>query len=131
MVEAMLVHARNCHPEEACGLLAMDPEDRVRMVYPLTNAEHSESAYTVEPTEHFGALRHAESRGWEIRGAFHSHPHSDAYPSATDIELAVSPNWLYVLVGMNGSRPELRGFRIVGGVVGEESLLIARASPQR
>jgi proteasome lid subunit RPN8/RPN11 len=131
MVEAMLVHARNCHPEEACGLLAMDPEGRVRMAYPLTNAQHSEFAYTVEPGEHFGAIRHAEARGWEIGGAFHSHPHSEAYPSATDIELAVSPHWLYVLVGMNGSHREIRGFRIDGEAVHEEHLLIARPQEER
>lgn len=131
MVEAMLVHARNCHPEEACGLLAFDTDGRVRMVYPLTNADQSESSYTIEPAEHFGALKHAEGCGWEIGGAFHSHPHSAAYPSATDIELAVSPRWLYVLVGMNGSDPDLRAFRISEGEVREERLLVARHRVER
>ena len=78
--EAMLVHAYNCHPEESCGLLAGEPGGPLRMAYPLTNALHSPTNYTIEPTEHFRALRHAESAGWELVGVFHSHPHTGAYP---------------------------------------------------
>ena len=76
--EALLAHAFACHPEESCGLLASDPSGRLRMAYPLTNALHSPTNYTIEPTEHFRALKHAELSGWEISGVFHSHPHSEA-----------------------------------------------------
>ena len=114
--EALLAHAFACHPEESCGLLASDPSGRLRMAYPLTNALHSPTNYTIEPTEHFRALKHAERSGWEISGVFHSHPHSEAYPSATDVQLAADPDWLYLLVGMEDyDRPEIRGFRISGG----------------
>ena len=120
----MVVHSRNCHPEEACGLVAFDGDGNPRMVYSLTNAQRSATGYTVEPHEHFGALRHAEARGWEIAGVFHSHPGSPAYPSETDIALAVSDEWLYVVVGLQRSRPVVRAFSINGGKVSEVELHI-------
>lgn len=125
--EAMLAHAYSCHPEESCGLMASDAEGRLRMAYPLTNSLHSDTNYTIDPTEHFRALRHAEGCGWEITGVFHSHPHSRAFPSPTDIRLAAEPDWLYVLIGMEDyDAPVIRGFRIVGGKVIEESLEVER-----
>jgi len=121
--EAMIAHCRFTYPEEGCGLLAADQTGRMRMVYCLTNAERSESSYTIEPIEHFRALQHAESRGWELVGAFHSHPHSPAFPSVTDLRLAAEPDWIYLIVGLGGI-PELRGFYLRGGTVDEVSLRI-------
>lgn len=127
ILEAMLVHADNCHPEESCGLLASDPAGAVRMAYPLTNTLRSSTNYTIEPREHVKALRHAERLGWEITGVFHSHPHTQAYPSPTDVQLAPDPEWLYVVVGLeNRSHPVVRGFRIAGGRIEEETLTFER-----
>lgn len=121
--DAMIAHARNCAPEEACGLLAADGESHLRMAYPLTNRDHSPVRYTIEPEEHFGAWKHAERSGWELVGAFHSHPASPATPSWIDVELAYEPDWVYVIVGLaDASRPELRAFRIVDGEVAEVEL---------
>lgn len=121
--EAMMAHSRFSYPEEACGLLAADDEGRLRMVYCLTNADHSSSSYTIEPTEHFRALRHAESHGWELAGAFHSHPHSAAFPSITDLRLAAEPDWIYLVVGLAGT-PELRGFSLRSGTINEVVLRV-------
>lgn len=121
--QAMLAHAYNCHPEESCGLLAGDESGAVRMAYPLTNILHSPTNYTIDPTEHFRAIKHADRNGWDIVGVFHSHPHTQAYPSPTDVQLAPDPEWLYVLVGMEDfDRPAVRGFRIRDGVITEEDL---------
>lgn len=127
ILEAMLVHADNCHPEESCGLLASDEAGRLRMAYPLTNELRSPTNYTIVPNEHFRAIRHAESNGWQITGVFHSHPHSRAYPSPTDVQLAPDPAWLYVVVGMEPRDvPIVRGFRIVDGQIQEETLQFER-----
>jgi proteasome lid subunit RPN8/RPN11 len=119
----MMAHSTFAFPEEACGLLAADDEGTLRMVYCLTNAEHSESSYTIDPTEHFRALQHAESCGWELAGAFHSHPHSEAFPSATDLRLAAEPDWIYLIVGLGGT-PALRGFCLEGGTINEVALRV-------
>lgn len=129
--EAMLSHAFECHPEESCGLIAGPAADNVSMAYPLTNVLHSHTNYTIDPVEHFRALKHAESREWELIGVFHSHPHSGAFPSVTDVRLAVEDEWLYLLVGMERfDRPLIRGFRIRGGQVFEEALAFEPAASQ-
>jgi proteasome lid subunit RPN8/RPN11 len=66
----------------------------------------------VAPPEHYGAIRNAEGLGWAIGGSFHSHPESAAFPSARDIAGALDASWLYLVVGMEGGFPEVRGFRI-------------------
>ena len=58
-------------------------------------------------------------------GVFHSHTHSDAYPSPTDIEQAPDPGWHYVLVSLRYSHPVLRSYRIIEGKVSEESVIVA------
>jgi proteasome lid subunit RPN8/RPN11 len=119
---AMVRHAVNTLPQECCGLIAGD-DSGIRMLYPLTNVEHSPVRYTVDPAEHFGALRHAERLGWSLVGAFHSHPSTAAYPSPTDIRLAGEPDWLYVIVGFaDPEHPAVRGFRIVDRTVSEVEL---------
>ncbi len=110
--QAMVAHAQFCYPQEACGLIAVDTDLRMRMVYATTNVDRSRVKFTVAPREHYGAIRHAESMGWTIGGSFHSHPESAAFPSARDIEGALDPTWLYFVVGMNNGYPDVRGFRI-------------------
>jgi len=126
----MVAHASFCLPDEACGLLAADGAGRLRMAYCLSNSAPSPTAFTLDPGEHFRALRHAEARGWHLAGVFHSHPGGPAFPSATDIAQALEPEWLYVVVGVvvglqAPAVPEVRGFWIRGGVVEEEPLRIA------
>lgn len=119
----MIAHARACAPLECCGLLAADGDGALVMAYCLENADASPVAYTVAPADHFGALRHAERMGWELAGAFHSHPRSAAYPSPTDVARAPEPDWLYVVIGLvDAERPEVKGFWIRDGEVVEEPL---------
>ena len=96
----------------------MDDEGRLRFAYPLTNADPSPVSYTIDPDEHFRAMRHAESMGWEIAGVFHSHPGGTAMPSMIDVQSALEPDWLY-LVAAPG---EIRGFRIRAGAIEEIEL---------
>lgn len=110
--EAIVAHARWAYPYEACGLLALDVDDGLRMAYCLTNIEASSHRFTVDPTEHFGAMRHAEANGWRIAGSFHSHPHSAAEPSRADIDGALDSTWLYVIAGPVGDEVPVRAYRI-------------------
>ena len=117
--EALVAHTLACLPEECCGLLAVDGHGSIRFVYPLTNVDHSPVSYTVEPREHFGALRHADRHGWEIEGGFHSHPTTTPVPSPTDVERSPGPGWLHLLVGFEAGRPAVRAFRIRDGQIEE------------
>ena len=121
--DAFVAHARFCAPEEACGLLAFNTHGDLCFVYCLTNIDRSRHRFTVDPTEHFRAIEHAERNGWEIAGVFHSHPGSRAVPSATDIEAATDSSWLHVVVGLaDPGCPEVRAFAIREGSAVEVAL---------
>jgi proteasome lid subunit RPN8/RPN11 len=122
--EAVMAHARFCAPEECCGLLAADGDGSIRFAYPLTNSYHSPVRFNIEPAEMFGALRHAESNGWELAGSFHSHPAGPAYPSPTDQAEAAEPGWLYLVASLRPS--ELRGFRLSGAAPVEVALEVGQ-----
>jgi proteasome lid subunit RPN8/RPN11 len=63
--------------------------------------------------------RSAEARGDEIIGVWHSHTHTDAYPSPTDVRQSVDPAWLYVIVSLRDQMPVLRAYRIRGETIAE------------
>lgn len=91
---------------------------QVRMVYSLTNSEDSPIAYTIDPMEHFRALQHAERNGWELIGAFHSHPGGAGYPSQTDVAKAAEPDWAWCVIGLaDPEHPDVGVFSIQNGRV--------------
>jgi proteasome lid subunit RPN8/RPN11 len=95
----------------------------VRAVYPCRNAAASARVYEVHPLDHLQADRDAEERGLEIAGVYHSHTHTDAYPSPTDVGQAPDPAWHYVLVSLRQPEPMVRSYRIVDGTVTEEPIV--------
>jgi [CysO sulfur-carrier protein]-S-L-cysteine hydrolase len=64
-------------------------------------------------------MRDAEAHGDDIIGVWHSHTHTDAYPSHTDVRQAVDPAWIYVLVSLRHGEPALRAYRIRDGAITE------------
>lgn len=122
----MVEHCLEGLPLEACGLLGGSPEPALATVcYPTRNIEESARLYTVDPLQHLRADRDAEERGLELIGVFHSHTHTDAYPSPTDVARAPDPGWHYVLVSLKYAEPHVRSFRIVDGAIEEEALEVS------
>lgn len=112
-------------PDEACGLLAGDAEAaEVSVCYPARNAAQSAKLYTVDARDMLHADRDAEARGIEILGVYHSHTHTDAYPSPTDVDQAPDPAWHYVIVSLRDTHPVMRSYTIVDGAVEEESVVV-------
>jgi len=119
----MVGHAYDGLPEEACGLLGGDLETgRVGVFYPCRNAAASSRVYTVDPGDHLRADRDAEGRGLEIVGVMHSHTHTEAYPSPTDVAQTPDPSWHYVIVSLKRDAAVLRSYRIVDGAISEEEV---------
>jgi proteasome lid subunit RPN8/RPN11 len=111
-------------PNEACGLLGGDPlTGRVERFYRCRNIAESSRIYEVDPKDHLRADRDAEDRGLEIIGVMHSHTHTEAYPSPTDVAQAVDPNWHYVIVSLRDEAPVLHSYRIQDGAIAEEAVV--------
>ena len=106
-----------------CGLLVGRGTDVVRFV-PCTNTTRSARIYALDPGEHLRAELAAERDGLEIIGVVHSHTHTEAYPSPTDVAQAPDPAWHYVIVTLRREVPETRSFRIVEGAVDEETVVV-------
>jgi proteasome lid subunit RPN8/RPN11 len=127
----MVAHCFDGLPLEACGLLAGPPQREpggdtatATACYPTANAANSARVYTVEPRDFLRADRDAEAHGNEILSVFHSHTHTDAYPSPTDIAQAPDPGWHYVIVSLRDVVPVVRSYRIVGGKITEEPVVL-------
>ncbi len=117
----------NCYdglPNEACGLL-LGPmtEDRptgvITVARPCVNADASARTYTVAPRDMLSAMRLAEASGDEIVGVWHSHTHTDAYPSPTDVRTAVDPSWMYMIVSLKHGDPVVRAYTIADATITE------------
>ena len=92
----MLVHTLDGLPLEACGLFAgtVDAgtgEATVHHFYPCENEAASSKVYTVPAIALLRSERDAEDRGWQLLGVMHSHTHTDAYPSPTDVRPGPRP----------------------------------------
>ena len=125
VADAMFKHAGWTFPQEACGLVAFSAAGTPVLTLCLSNADDAGDRFTISPDEQFGAIRLSESLGHSIGAVFHSHPHSDAYPSETDIRGGADPDWLHFIVGpVAGQRPLLRAYRIDGGEVSEVQVTI-------
>jgi proteasome lid subunit RPN8/RPN11 len=121
----MVGHCLDGLPDEACGLLGGDPAGtKVTVCYPTANVARSARVYTVDPLAHLRADRDAEAAGMAIVGVFHSHTHSAAYPSPTDVDQAPDPAWHYVLVSLADDAPVVRSYRIVEGKIAEEPVVV-------
>lgn len=122
--------ALDAYPLECCGLAAGPlapnggPGDSATVFYPCRNDAESARIYTVNPQDFMRAERDADDRDWEINCVVHSHTHSEPYPSPTDVEAAISPDWHYIIVSLKREAPEVRSYRMVDGAVISEPLSV-------
>lgn len=117
----MVGHAYDGLPDEACGLFAAAPgSTRVERFYPCTNEAASSRIYSIGGLDFMRSERDAEANGLQIVGVMHSHTHTEAYPSPTDVAQAPDPDWHYVIVSLRQEAPVLRSFAIRDGEITEE-----------
>lgn len=123
--DAMVAHCIAALPLEGCGLLVGDPDTSlVADAVGMCNAADSALVYALDPKEHLAVDRAATARGLEVIGGFHSHTHTDAWPSPTDVAAAVDPTWHWIVVSLRRADPVVRSFRIVGERIDEEPVQI-------
>jgi proteasome lid subunit RPN8/RPN11 len=122
--DEMVAHALEGYPLEVCGLLGGTPDGTVNSLYRADNLARSSRVYTLDPNAMLRADREAEAAGGQILGVYHSHTHTDAKPSPTDIAEAPDPEWHYVLVSLRDDHPSVRSWSIRNGQVEEEDVVV-------
>jgi proteasome lid subunit RPN8/RPN11 len=136
MVDEMIAHARAGLPNEACGLLA-GGNGRPERLFPMRNAEASPVVYRFDGNEQLRVFGEIEDNGWELLAIFHSHTHTEAYPSPTDRaqahwrdpvsgrEAAAYPGVRYLILSLAEQEPVLRAFTFRDGEPVEEEVRIS------
>ena len=111
----MVRHARALAPIEDCGLLGGTVADGVKTVekvYYLTNTDHSEEHFSLDPKEQFAAVKEMRANGWQLLGNWHSHPASPSRPSEEDKRLAFDSKASYFILSLHGGEPVLNSFHV-------------------
>ena len=140
--DAIVAHAKRDHPDEACGVVAGPAgSDRPERFVEMVNAAGSPTFYEFDSTDLFQLYKEMDENDEEPVVIYHSHTATEAYPSRTDIGLAMEPGAHYVLVstrdwaeaggGNNEAPVEFRSYRIVDGEVTEEEVTVVDALPAR
>lgn len=122
--DAMMATCIRALPSEGCGLLLGTTEDVVTDVVASDNVAQSAKRYEIDSRVLLRATRSADDEGMSVLGVFHSHTHSEAYPSATDVDLAPDPRWHYVLVSLRDLPIMVKSFNIESGVIEEEPIVV-------
>jgi proteasome lid subunit RPN8/RPN11 len=131
--DAIVAHARRDHPDEACGVVAGPAgSDRPERFVPMLNAARSPTFYEFDSHDLLALYRDLDDRDEEPVVIYHSHTATEAYPSRTDVSLAMEPGAHYVLVSTREpDTTDLRSYRIVDGAVTEEEVrVVATLHPQ-
>lgn len=102
-------------PNEGCGLLLGTPDGIVVDVVESGNVAQSAKVYEIDPKVLLRAFRRADDEALEVIGVFHSHTHSEAAPSPTDVRQAPDPAWHYLIVSLRETPPDFRSYRVFDG----------------
>lgn len=126
--EKILSHAVKELPDEACGLIAGTVEGgdkKIKKVYLLTNIDHSNEHFSLDPKEQLEAIKDMRKNGFVPLGNWHSHPESPSRPSEEDKRLAFDSKASYMILSlMDRENPVLNSFKITGDTAEKEELVI-------
>lgn len=117
--ERLVAFARSGAPCEVCGV-GIGLTGEVAEFCPVANVHESpETRYEIGADDQIRLYRRAVDHGWETTLVFHSHPATEAWPSATDVALAAWPDAVYAIASLAGDEPVIRAFTIVRGTIAE------------
>ena len=126
--EKILKHAESELPNEACGLIGgviQGGDKLIKKVYLLTNIDHSNEHFSMDPKEQLAAIKDMRANGFVPLGNWHSHPESPSRPSDEDKRLAYDSKASYMILSlMNREEPVLNSFHISGTDSEKEQLVI-------
>ena len=110
-LDAIVAHARADAPAECCGML-LGTAGSIAEAVRARNIASTSTRFLIDPQDHIEARRVARRQGIDVIGFYHSHPHSPALPSPTDLAEATYPEAVHLIVSLAGAAPDPRLFRI-------------------
>jgi proteasome lid subunit RPN8/RPN11 len=130
---AIVAHARAEYPNEACGLVIGDGPAAAGGAALRFEATRNKAAspyrYEIHPEDLLRLTIETDDADEVFWAIVHSHTHTPAVPSPTDVGLAFYPEALYVLVSLSETeadpatgQPSVRAWRILDGEVSEVPL---------
>lgn len=126
--EKIVAHAEKELPNEACGLIGgtiNGDSKKIKKVYLLTNIDHSNEHFSLDPKEQLAAIKDMRQNGLVPLGNWHSHPESPSRPSDEDKRLAYDSKASYMILSlMDRQNPVLNSFKIIGDTAEKEELVI-------
>ncbi|QSB02094.1 M67 family metallopeptidase [Methylomonas sp. EFPC1] len=125
-----LLHLAQLSPDaEVCGLIGADSTGLPVSCYPVANsAATPENRFLLDASQQIEAMRQIREKGETLFAIYHSHPHTPAQPSATDIQEASYPDALHLIISLNTKGVlEMRGFKIAGDSAEEVELNLIEA----
>jgi proteasome lid subunit RPN8/RPN11 len=143
LAEAVLrrikAHMLDAYPEEGCGFIVglfstegplslADPKLAAQVIdfWPAENAEASARNFSVPPKAILAADKRAAELGAELVGVVHSHTHTEAFPSPTDIGASSDPSWFLMIVSLRHAGFPVRAYRILDGKVIEVPVVVTK-----
>ncbi len=93
LLDDVVAHAREEYDAECCGMIAYEqsePESSPRAVrvHRAKNVYASRKRFEIDGREVLRAINEFDAAGWEMGAIYHSHTHTEPYPSQTDINFA-------------------------------------------
>lgn len=126
--EKIVAHAEKELPNEACGLIGgtiNGDSKKIKKVYLLTNIDHSNEHFSLDPKEQLAAIKDMRQNGLVPLGNWHSHPESPSRPSDEDKRLAYDSKASYMILSlMDRQNPVLNSFKITGDTAEKEEFVI-------
>ena len=135
ILDQIIIHAQSESPNECCGLLS-GTDGVITQIDQISNLPSDDPRvadlnipgdrtlrYLMDPKEQFLAQRRMRDLNLTFMGIYHSHPHSQAYPSATDVRLAFYPDLFYLIVSLAETLPHVAAFSIVDQEIKEEEII--------
>jgi proteasome lid subunit RPN8/RPN11 len=103
LLAAMRRLADAAAPREACGLL-LGQGGRISALAPTANLAAAADAFEIDTPAHLRLQRRLRGGPMRIVGVWHSHPRSEAAPSARDLAGAWDECLLWAITGTDGTR---------------------------
>ncbi len=126
-IDEMVQHSRDDLPNECCGVVA-SKDGVAQTVLRAVNSAASPLRYEIDSKDFLRIYNLIDDADQDVGAIYHSHTRSAAYPSQTDINLALWPDALYIIVSLaDDDAPDVKAFSIVDRKVSEVALEITPA----